>query len=265
MNKRQRKKRTRRCGFFHYDKELCKKLKKGYLFPWVSEQGFCSIPLCKPGDCLICRFCSDVFLDWYGPYGVVCRFGRRMRNCNSFMLDKDQPLFHPEDRTNIDEYITHIRSHNDSDKDTQGFIRHQDLFNDEEIIEYINKSCEEREKNLRAIYDEYIDFINYFISVDEKSLNQHKDFSDEEITTIASIGKKLRDPSFYLYDLSESENSTFNKLTKRMYEEKDRFKNEFIREYLDNKYGNDKDNEQDPYGNEADIIDIDELSTEEDK
>ena len=111
MNKRIKKKRLKNCGFFNHRKDLKWKLKHGYRFPWVSEQGPCPIPLCKPGDCIICRFCSDVFLDWNGPYAVVCRFGRHDGNCKSFMLDKDQPLFHPEDRKNIDAYIVSIRGY----------------------------------------------------------------------------------------------------------------------------------------------------------
>ena len=111
MNKRIRKKRLKNCGFFNHRKDLKWKLKHGYRFPWVSEQGPCPIPLCKPGDCLICRFCSDVFLDWNGPYAVTCRFGRHDGNCKSFMLDEDQPLFHPEDRKNIDAYIRSVRGY----------------------------------------------------------------------------------------------------------------------------------------------------------
>ena len=114
MNKRIKKKRLKNCGFFNHRKDLKWKLKHGYRFPWVSKQGPCPIPLCKPGDCIICRFCSDVFLDWNGPYAVVCRFGRHDGNCKSFMLDKDQPLFHPEDRKNIDAYIVSVR---DQDKE----------------------------------------------------------------------------------------------------------------------------------------------------
>ena len=91
-------------------------MKHGYRFPWVSEQGPCPIPLCEPGACLICRFCSDIFLDWNGPYGVVCRFGRHEGTCKSFMLDEDQPLFHPEDRKNIDAYIASVRGY---DKESQ--------------------------------------------------------------------------------------------------------------------------------------------------
>ena len=111
MNKRIKKKRLKNCGFFNHRKDIKWKLKHGYKFPWVSKQEPCPIPLCKPGDCLICRFCSDVFLDWNGPYAVVCRFGRHEGNCKSFMLDKDQPLFHPEDRKNIDAYIASVRGY----------------------------------------------------------------------------------------------------------------------------------------------------------
>lgn len=111
MNTRIKKKRLKNCGFVKHRKDLKWKLKHGYRFPWVSEQGPCPIPLCKPGDCIICRFCSDVFLDWNGPYAVVCRFGRHDGNCKSFMLDKDQPLFHPEDRKNIDAYIASVRGY----------------------------------------------------------------------------------------------------------------------------------------------------------
>jgi len=111
MNKRIKKKRLKNCGFFNHRKDIKWKLKHGYRFPWVSKQEPCPIPLCKPGDCLICRFCSDVFLDWNGPYAVVCRFGRHDGNCKSFMLDKDQPLFHPEDRKNIDTYIASVRGY----------------------------------------------------------------------------------------------------------------------------------------------------------
>ncbi len=111
MNKRIKKKRLKNCGFTKHRKDLKWKLKHGYKFPWVSEQGPCPIPLCIPGDCIICRFCSDVFLDWNGPYAVVCRFGRHEGNCKSFMLDKDQPLFHPEDRKNIDAYIAKVRGY----------------------------------------------------------------------------------------------------------------------------------------------------------
>lgn len=229
MNKRQRKKRTRRCGFFHYDKELCKKLKKGYIFPWVSEQGPCPIPLCKPGDCLICRFCSDVYLDHHGPYGVVCRFGRHEGNCKSFMLDKDQPLFHPEDRKNIDAYILHIRNHNDSDKDTQGIVNIQDIFN----------------------------------SIDEKSFNPFDDFNDEEMVALASMGKKLMKPSFDADDLSEEEKAASTKLSQRIRDEMCKNEDESILKYLDNLFGDDKDIEQDHCGNESNIIDIDGFTTEE--
>lgn len=111
MNTRIKKKRLKNCGFVKHRKDLKWKLKHGYRFPWVSEQGPCPIPLCMPGDCIICRFCSDVFLDWNGPYAVVCRFGRHEGNCKSFMLDKDQPLFHPEDRKNIDAYIAKVRGY----------------------------------------------------------------------------------------------------------------------------------------------------------
>ena len=111
MNKRIKKKRLKNCGFAKHRKDLKWKLKHGYRFPWVSEQGPCPIPLCLPGDCLICRFCSDVFLDWHGPYGVVCRFGRNKGTCNSFMLDENQPLFHPDDRKNIDAYIEKVREY----------------------------------------------------------------------------------------------------------------------------------------------------------
>lgn len=111
MNKRIRKKRLKNCGFTKHRKDLKWKLKHGYRFPWVSEQGPCPIPLCKPGDCIICRFCSDIFLDWHGPYAVVCRFGRHDGNCKSFMLDEDQPLLHPEDRKSIDAYIAKVRGY----------------------------------------------------------------------------------------------------------------------------------------------------------
>lgn len=111
MNKRIKKKRLKNCGFFNHRKDLKWKLKHGYKFPWVSEKGPCPIPLCIPGDCIICRFCSDVFLDWNGPYAVTCRFGRHDGNCKSFILDKDQPLFHPEDRKNIDAYIASVRGY----------------------------------------------------------------------------------------------------------------------------------------------------------
>lgn len=112
MNTRIKKKRLKNCGFVKHRKDFKWKLAHGYKFPWVSEQGPCPIPMCEPGCCLICRFCSDVFLDWHGPYGVVCRFGRQGENCKSFMLDKDQPLFHPEDKENIDVYIRKVRGYN---------------------------------------------------------------------------------------------------------------------------------------------------------
>lgn len=252
MNKRIKKKRLKNCGFVKHRKDLKWKLKHGYKFPWVSEQGPCPIPLCVPGDCIICRFCSDVFLDWNGPYAVVCRFGRHEGNCKSFMLDEDQPLFHPEDRKNIDAYIDRIRNHNDSDKGMQDIVNNQDLFNDEEIIEYLDKLYEEKKDRLEAIHNEFINEINEFISADAvvKSFNPYKYFSAEEIIALASIGKKLKESSFNVNDLSDVERSAFNKLTQRMYEEKDKFEDELIRKYLNDLHGDD-------------IIDIDEFTTEE--
>ena len=71
-------------------------------------------------------------------------------------------------------------------------------------------------------------------------------------------------PSFDADDLTEEEKTSFNKLTQRLYDEIDKFEDELILEYLDDMYGDDKNIEQDHYGNEADIIDIDEFTTEED-
>ena len=172
MNKRIKKKRLKNCGFFNHRKDLKWKLKHGYRFPWVSEQGPCPIPLCKPGDCIICRFCSDIFLDWNGPYAVVCRFGRHEGNCKSFMLDKDQPLFHPEDRKNIDAYIASVRGYDKEPQSNMSIEKaewpriasmYKDLFekicplpkpgpdgtddrgpfDDESILEYLNKNFDD--------------------------------------------------------------------------------------------------------------------------
>ena len=97
-----------------------------------------------------------------------------------------------------------------------------------------------------------------------KSFNPYEDFSDEEMSAVASMGKKLMDPSFDADDLTEEEKTSFNKLTQRLYDEIDKFEDELILEYLDDMYGDDKNIEQDHYGNEADIIDIDEFTTEDD-
>lgn len=173
MNKRQKKARVKRCGFYHYDKELVRKLKKGWVFPWVSEQGPSPIPLCKPGDCLICRFCSDIFLDWHGPYGVSCRFNRDVNNCKSFMLDNDQPLFHPDDHKSIDKYIAEIRGYDKNDSvgmsikktdnisdimtefNTGLFDRLNEVFSkdsydtkDESILDYLNETVRESVNNI---------------------------------------------------------------------------------------------------------------------
>ena len=239
MNSRQKKKRVKRCGFSHYDKTIQKKLKKGYTFPWVSEQGPCPIPLCKPGDCLICRFCSDIFLDWNGPYAVVCRFGRHTGNCKSFMLDEDQPLFHPEDIKSINAYIDRIRNHNDSDKGIQDIVNNQDIFNDEGIKEYLDKLYEEKKDHLKEICDTFIDEINNTISADAdvKLFNPYEYFSAEEIIALASMGKKLKESSFNTDDLSDVERAAFNKLTQRMYDEQDKFEDELIRKYLNDLHG----------------------------
>lgn len=201
MNKRIRKKRLKNCGFVNHRKDLKWKLKHGYRFPWVSEQGPCPIPLCKPGDCLICRFCSDVFLDWNGPYAVVCRFGRHEGNCKSFMLDKDQPLFHPEDRKNIDAYIAKVRGYDKESPDSMSI---------------------------------------------EKA----------EWPRIASMFKDLFSNICPLPNITPEEIDSIEKINSIQ----ESFGDESIFEYLDRCYN---DTTQDHYGNKADIINIDEFTTEE--
>lgn len=144
MNKRQKKALVKRCGFYHYDKELVRKLKKGYVFPWVSTEGPHRIPLCLPPACVICRFCSDVFLDWNGPYAVICRKHHDIDGCHSFMLDTDYELFHPDDHAGIDDYIKRIRSTYDPNKtmlkpmdmDANPFLPEIDI---DELLKYVKE------------------------------------------------------------------------------------------------------------------------------
>jgi len=201
MNTRIKKKRLKNCGFVKHRKDLKWKLKHGYKFPWVSEQGPCPIPLCMPGDCIICRFCSDVFLDWNGPYAVVCRFGRHAGNCKSFMLDEDQPLFHPEDRKNIDAYIASVRGYDKEPPDSM--------------------SIEKAEwPRIASMFKDLF-----------SNICPMPNITPEEIDSIEKINS-IQEP----------------------------FGDESIFEYLDRCYN---DTTQDHYGNKADIIDIDEFTTEE--
>ena len=63
------------------------------------------------------------------------------------MLDKDQPIFHPNDRKNINEYISRIRDAHKNSEDSSGqglreLENDQNLFNDDEILKYLEKLCE---------------------------------------------------------------------------------------------------------------------------
>lgn len=227
MNKRIKKKRLKNCGFFNHRKDLKWKLKHGYRFPWVSEQGPCPIPLCVPGDCIICRFCSDVFLDWNGPYAVVCRFGRHEGNCKSFMLDKDQPLFRPEDRKNIDAYIAKVRGY---DKEPEIPVSMSI-----EKAEWPNINPEEVLNTISDAMGVPRDIVQNSWG-HKKSFNPFEDFSDEEMKVVSSMGEKLDKSGFNVDNLSDAEKAVYNKLNSKLVEEKEKIEDETILQYLDKLY-----------------------------
>ena len=147
MNQRQKKKRTKRGGLFHYDKTLVKGLKKGYYFPWVSEQGPCPTCWCRPGQCLICGHCTDIFLDWNGPYGIVCNLGidNEDKLCNNFVLDTDAPLMSINDRKHLNEYIKKVRE-DDFKGDTICVVpSHTEGDWDDDILKYLVDDPEEED------------------------------------------------------------------------------------------------------------------------
>lgn len=69
-----------------------------------------------------------------------------------------------------------------------------------------------------------------------KSFNPFENFSDEEMAALSSMGKKLREPSYDPDNLSDEEKAAFNKLTDILVDERNKFEDELIREYLDELY-----------------------------
>ena len=92
---------------------------------------------------------------------------------------------------------------------------------------------EEKEETLSDKTNKDVEAMQEKSNIDETSFNPFEDFSAEEISALASMGRKLKESSFDGCDLSDAERAAFNKLTERMYDEKTKFEDELIREYIE--------------------------------
>lgn len=160
MNKRQMKKFCKKGGCYHFDKTIREMSRKRLMHPYVtSVYGLFGIghmvTWYKVGECVTCKHCTDVMVDWDGkPYAyfsttIGCG-GCEKFTCKRYKLDKDLKFFkfarvHPDSpesdlKRYIDEQIEkEINDSTEEEKEEQSFVVREELFDDESIFDYINQ------------------------------------------------------------------------------------------------------------------------------
>ena len=210
MNKRQIKKFCKKGGHYHFDPTIRKISKKRMMYPYVTHGHYgYMITWHEVGTCLTCLHCTDVMIDWSGePYAcysntIRCS-GCDNFSCKRYKLDNEIEFFKfahiyshsPESdaKRYIDKQIkekyessTDIPVETDSNSSSEDienkvnerlkkwlddYTVKEDLFNDKEILDYLDKQYAEQENwESRPDVDVSHGFIRYFEIVSTKRVD----------------------------------------------------------------------------------------------
>lgn len=152
MNKRQIKKFCKKGGHYHFDPNIRRMSKKRMMHPFVGDAGFAHrIAWCEIGTCLTCSHCTDVMVDWDGlPYAtystkIGCG-GSEKFSCKRYRFDENLEYFKPEKvhpespDSDLKKYIEEqINDLHKNRKPIEYPVLNDDLFNDKEILDYLDK------------------------------------------------------------------------------------------------------------------------------
>lgn len=158
MNKRQIKKFCKKGGHYHFDPTIRRMVKKRMMHPFVGNAAVAHrISWCEIGTCLTCSHCTDVMVDWSGkPYAcystkIGCG-GSEKFSCKRYRFDDNLEYFklekvHPESpdsdlKKYIEEQIDDLHKNR---KPIEYPVVNDDLFNDKEILDYLDKLYDEQE------------------------------------------------------------------------------------------------------------------------
>ena len=158
MNKRQIKKFCKKGGHHHFDSNIRRMVKKRMMHPFVGNAGVAHcISWCEIGTCLTCSHCTDVMVDWSGePYAcystkIGCG-GSEKFSCKRYHFDENLEYFKPEKvhpespDSDLKKYIEEqINDLHKNRKPIEYPVHNDDLFNDKEILDYLDKQYEEQE------------------------------------------------------------------------------------------------------------------------
>lgn len=183
MNKRQIKKFCKKGGHYHFDPTIRKISKKRMMYPYVTRGYYGHmITWHEVGTCLTCLHCTDVMTDWSGePYAcysttIKCG-GCDNFSCKRYKLDNEIEFFKfahiyshsPESdaKRYIDKQIKEMyesstdipveTGSNSSSEDIENKVNErlkkwlddytvkEDLFNDKEILDYLDKQYDKQE------------------------------------------------------------------------------------------------------------------------
>jgi hypothetical protein len=158
MNKRQIKKFCKKGGHYHFDPNIRRMVKKRMMHPFVGDAGVAHcISWCEIGTCLTCSHCTDVMVDWSGkPYAcystkINCG-GSEKFSCKRYRFDDNLEYFKPEKvhpespDSDLKKYIEEqINDLHKNRKPIEYPVVNDDLFNDKEILDYLDKLYDEQE------------------------------------------------------------------------------------------------------------------------
>lgn len=266
MNKRQIKKFCKKGGRYHFDPTIRRISKKRMMYPYVTR-GYCGhmIAWHEVGTCLTCLHCTDVMIDWsgepYACYSTTIKCGGCDKfSCKRYKLDNEIEFFkfahiHSDSpdsdaKRYIDKQIkekyessTDIPVETDSNlsqEDIENKVNErlkkwldditvkEDLFNDEEILDYLDNGIltevwgtrpdvdiNDRSIHYFVMYSDKADIFEigrkYLIKVCDKTrcvICVEKDCPANEVTFLNAIMLEDEDPCM-CYEFSESDGDKF--------------------------------------------------------